>query len=288
MVAKFTLPALPHVCDKLHAKDHFILGGMADFLALAKNAGYYSRDEWKGGMDATGVNRAIEMGHLPSAEQSEKFLAEIENLIPLAPTARHEIIDDVVGAFPNVPAFIAGQPLSMRRKVKRANEFQPIAVVVDLTSSAVIEADTVAKRGAAILALVRALAARRPVELWIGCGLDANSQRNALWQFYKMDTTPLDLARTAFMLAHPGACRGAMHQIAFQAPYGYMGNWPYGTGPVREDKFRAILARALPHVTDVIACPSIYATDQSITDPVAWIAANLATHAGEFENADAA
>lgn len=285
MVAKFTLPALPHICNQPGAQDHFILGDMADFLALAQKAGFYSHDSWKGGMGSQGVNHAIEHGHLPSAEQSEKFLAEVESLIPQAPTSRHEIIDDVVGAFPNVPAFIAGQPLSMRRKVKRPNEFQPIAVVVDLTSSAAISADTVAKRGAAILALVRALSARRPVELWIGCGLDANHQRNALWQFYKMDTAPLDLARTAFMLAHPGACRGAMHQIAFQAPYGYKGNWPYGTGPVREEKFRAILAQAMPHVTDVIACPSIYVTDQSITDPVAWIAAHLATHAGEFEQA---
>lgn len=283
MVAKFTLPALPHICSLTGAEDHFILGDMTDFLALAKNSGFYPRDAWKGGLDANGVNHAIEHGHLPSAAQSEKFLAEVESLIPQAPTSRHEIIDDVVGAFPNVPAFIAGQPLSMRRKVKRPNEFQPIAVVVDLTSSAVISAETVAKRGAAILALVRALSARRPVELWIGCGLDANSQRNALWQFYKMDTAPLDLARTAFMLAHPGACRGAMHQIAYGREYRFEGNWPYGTGPVREDKFRAILARAMPHVTDVIACPSIYATDQSVSNPVAWIAAHLATHAGEFE-----
>lgn len=285
MVAKFTLPALPQVCNRPGAQDHFILGDMADFLALAKDAGFYLPHPWKGGMGSHGVNAAIEHGHLPSAEQSEKFLAEVENLIPAAPTARHEIIDDVVGAFPNVPAFIAGQPLSMRRKVKRPNEFQPIAVVVDLTSSAVIKAATVAKRGAAILALVRALASRRPVELWIGCGLDANRMNNALWQFYKMDTAPLDLARTAFMLAHPGACRGAMHQIAFGPAYKFEGNWPYGTGPVREDKFRAILAQAMPHVADVIACPSIYMTDQSVSDPVAWIAAHLATHAGEYEAA---
>jgi hypothetical protein len=235
-------------------------------------------------MDYFQACRAVEFGHLPSVAKSEEFLSAIESLIPFAPTARHEIMDDVVGAFPNVPAFIAGQPLSMRRKVKRENEFQPIAVVVDLTSSAAIGAETIERRGSAVLALVRALAARRPVELWAGCGLDAYGKHDAVWQFYKLDTTPLDLARAAFMLAHPVTCRGLMHSFARQN-YGYRGGWPYGQGPVRGDQFQAVLARALPHVADVIAVPSIYMTDAAVADPVAWIAKNLATYGDEQKEA---
>jgi hypothetical protein len=200
-----------------------------------------------------------------------------------APTARHEWADEVTGHFPNVPAYIAGQPLNMRRRVKREHEASPIAIAVDLSSSGVISAQHMEARGSAILALVRAPSSRRPVELYFGSGNDARGG-DCLHQFYKMDTTPLDLARAAFCLSSVAVSRGALFSIVKNG-YGGRLQQPYLSHmgiTIAGRNYRDTIKRALPHIEDVIAVPQIYAADRSITDPVGWVKEYVKAH-GDVE-----
>ena len=262
--------------------DEFVIGdNLTDFanhvqnLNNAKWRGHY--DPWYGNMTQRDGIRHAREGHLPSVAPSDEFLAQVENLIP-APTAKAQIIDDVVGCLPNVPAMLAGQPLTMRRKVKREHEAAPIAVVVDTTVSGGLTQEQMQRRGAAILALVRAISSRRPVELWTGTGLGTPS--GAVWQFWRINTAPLDLARAAFLLAHPAATRGLQYGIGYR-DHNFTGRWPYGRGVVDGDAYRGIIARALPHIGECIAVPAAHVRDETVSDPIAWIKEKVAAHLGE-------
>jgi hypothetical protein len=104
---------------------------------------------WTGGHDWRESVRVAQTGDLSGVAKSDALLAKMEQYA--LPTSRREWRDDVCGSIPNVPAFIAGHPLSMRRRARSENEASPIAIVADLSTSAGISADDLSRRGAAIL-----------------------------------------------------------------------------------------------------------------------------------------
>lgn len=275
-VKQFTLPGIGRFEGK---KDHFIIGEMSDIAEFAANVRpkWDGKTSWSNRVDHKGAIQRMKTGDIPSVEASDKFLRMVEDILP-APTARHEVIDDVQGGVPNVPAFLAGVPLNMRRKVKRENEAAPIAIIVNMTSSASISGEDMAKRGAAIAALARSLSSRRPVELWAGCGMDAHG-RDASWNFWRIETAPLDLARAAFLLAHPAATRYALYNICGHF-HNSEGSWPYRSLMNNAELERPIVRRAFPHIEDLIYVPSAFGSDEVIKDPMAWVQKHVAAHLG--------
>jgi len=73
----------------------------------------------------------------------------------------------VAGAFPNVPAFLAGEHESMLALADDTDDKTPVRIWASITSSYDVEPAALEKRGAAILALVMLLIRTRPVELFI-------------------------------------------------------------------------------------------------------------------------
>lgn len=280
-VKQFTLPSLAPYAG---SKDHFIVGEMTELPEFAGkvNPKWNGKTSWSKYVDHAGAVHRAKNGDIPSVEASDKFLRLVEDMLP-APTARHEVIDDVVGAVPNVPAFLAGTPLTMRRKVRRENEAAPIAIIVNMTTSAAIDSNDMAKRGAAIAALARALSSRRPVELWAGCGMDSNvpsdGKVGGSWSFWRIETAPLDLARTAFLLAHPAATRYMLYNICGHY-HKSGGGWPHRGMYMRPELERATVRRAFPHIEDMIYVPSAGVGDETISDPMAWVKKNVAAHIG--------
>lgn len=275
---KFTLPALGRFAK--YYQDQYIVGELSDLYDVVSDDKVKIRSgSWDGGLSKYQALQAIDAGHMESVAPSDKFLADVENILP-TPTARNEYLDDVAGAVPNVPAFVAGLPLNMRRKVKRVNEAAPIAVIVNTTLSGGISIEDMQARGSAILALVRALSSRRPVELWSGTGIHADV--GALWQLYRIETAPLDLARAAFILSHPCATRGIQYGVGRSPEYGFNGHWPYSSG---QDKHieRAAFVRALPHVSEVLYIPSAHVDEASIKDPINWITENVKAYCDDVE-----
>lgn len=216
-------------------------------------------------------------GDLSLVAPSDAFLAKMEQFA--IPTARRQLTDDVCGAVPNVPAFIAGHPLAMRRRHRVENDGAPIAIIVDLTSSGAVPSGDLLKRGAVILALVRSLAGRRPVELWACAGLNIGTTR-AAFVVVRIETAPIDLSVAAFVLSDPRVSRSLMYGVLQEAQETKCGGaWPYKLrGPLTREQMEAVFAPAMSHVTETLCLPGLHMDDQSVRSPEAWLVRQIAEH----------
>ena len=234
-----------------------------------------------GGMNFDQGVRAFRDGDLSGVARSDALLQRFESLT--MPTSRKAWIDGVAGALPNVQAHLAGVPLAMRRKVRQSDDAAPLCVVIDIGAAAAIEPHEISNRGAAVLALVRILAIRRPVELWAGAILDADNALNASATFCRIDTSPLDLAHAAFILTHPAAIRRVIWGSAMA--HGFKAKHPFLAGQNHAPFTRDLLATAFLHASDLLVMPRIRSGELSATDPTKWIDSQLAIYASDLEAA---
>ena len=181
----------------------------------------------------------------------------------------------MTGALPNVPAYIAGTPLTMRRKTRLNAESGPIAVIVDLTTWAGITVEQIKARGAATMALVRILARRRPVELWAGCLLDADGRNNPQAILTKIDTAPLDLSSAAYILTSAAFPRMLCYSIG-HAIHDFDGSWPFNNSAVAQKHMADIVAPGFAHVTKTLCIPTIRKEDHLGKGAEKWIEDRLA------------
>ena len=183
--------------------------------------------------------------------------------------------DDVTGSVANVPAYLAGQPTAMRRRVTNKDAGAPLAVIIDLATSSKISADTIEKRGAAVLALVRLLSMRRPVELWAGVFTGAGSNdRDCAAIFTKIETAPLDLATAAYVLCSAGFPRRLLYSVAHES-CGFVSHWPYRNHSTSRAHMDAICRAGFHHVTDALCIPAVHIEDDIASNPQAWIERKL-------------
>lgn len=192
---------------------------------------------------------------------------------------------DVMGSLPDVPAFIAGQPMNMRRRVRLKKPVGPLSIFLETTgSSQVMEGSTPIKRGAALLALTRVLSEQRPISLWTCATYGSHNELNGL--ICRVETTPLDLARAAWMLvdltsmAH--ACYEVMHRILGYSP----GSWAYGTPDLERRYSGDIFSRFLEPGSDVLFVPAMFAGDPLCRDPYRWLRDMLTKYGGDTVTRD--
>lgn len=244
-------------------------------------------DDWAGASRAKTLACA-QSGDSDRVADCDRLLAIMETGANFA-TARSVTIAAVAGGVPNVPAMLAGSPLSMRRRQRMADHAAPLSVVVDLGVSASVKHATLARRGAAALALVRLLAATRPVALWVVAGLQCSrggdNPQNAAFAV-RLDTAPLDLSRAAWLLCAPEAFRRAGFAVA-QTVAGRPND--RGTNWLNDDHKRhpALLADCLPALTgtaDCVVVPSLITSGSTQFDSdsaaAAWVQEQLAAHGG--------
>lgn len=284
MSRMLAIPVPPSIREVLGRKatTHINLFDSPGQLAEAALAGGRVRngDSWAGGLSPAEAVRRSHMGDLERVGPSDSLMSRFERFGFESP--RHAWRDDVTGAVPNVPAFLAGHPLAMRRRVKIQDVAAPLAVIVDLTSSSNVDASDLERRGAAILALVRILSARRPVELWAGCATDADGRKNASVTLARIETAPLDLARAAFVMVGAAFPRQLCYGLS-KARNGFEGGWPYNSHTISRNMFRDMIADAFPHVSDMLCVPAAHSDDQIHKNPEGWIESKLA----ELETAPA-
>lgn len=231
-----------------------------------------SASDWTGGVDGRTAARMAAEGDLSQVPASDAMLAQFEAYG--LDSSRKGWLDDCAGGVPNVPAYLAGQPLAMRRRTVYRDQSAPLAVIVDLTTSCGLSADQIRRRGVAILALVRALSQRRPVELWAGVMLDAHNGRDCVTIMARIETAPLDLATAAHCLTHASFPRLIGHGLADLD--GYQGRWPYDAGTEHRAHMAAILAPAFSHASETLCLPSMSIADDSVNRPEQWVADQLA------------
>lgn len=262
-------------------RDHWRLfdsaGELSDFaMAKCQNNGEWENNAraWTGGDSSASACQKAKRGDLSGVAKSDALLTRFERFA--FETERQRWVDDVCGGFPNVPAYLSGHPLAMRRRIADKDGAAPLAVIVDLTTSAGINAQTIEKRGAAILALVRLLAMRRPVELWAGVMTGSGyGNKNLCGIFCRLETAPLDLATAAYVMTSAGFPRAVCYPIA-KTEASFCGGWPYSDHHASRTHMREICAAAFHHASDTLCLPPVHIDDQITKDPEGWIEARLA------------
>jgi hypothetical protein len=275
-----------------HGTDKYLLLEAGEIPALVqkheKVLMHKTGDSWSGGVAYATFKQRASTGDNALVLESDKHLALIEDQVPMARGWRN--VDDVVGAVPNVPAFLAGHPQCMRRRQRAMRDTAPLAIYMDLTSSAGIDAKDVQKRGIVLLALTRLLVEHRPVELWVGTGMGSSfSHRNGSKSIsatvcWRIDTAPLDLARAAFHISSTAMARGFGYEMVhgeLDMPHGH---WPFGNHALHcrtaEARLKEVFAGQ-----ELLYIPPIYWGDPMTQDPVAWVKRVLARYVGEEEAA---
>jgi hypothetical protein len=192
------------------------MGGLADYLDAMPEGFRHDHGAHFAGCDLPTAITRCRSGNPDLVAASDKMLDKLEALSPM--TNAWETQRAIVGGVPSVPDFLSGNPLNMRLRRRVESQQAPIAVLIDVTVSADIPFETILRRGAAILALVRALSAKRPVSLHVVAGLQEKSSNVAI--AIRVDTAPLDLARAAWLLGAPEVLRqvffNVLHSVSEQ------------------------------------------------------------------------
>jgi hypothetical protein len=161
-------------------------------------------------------------------------------------------------------------------------ETAPLAIAVDLVSSAGVSSDNLKKRGALILALARALSATRPVELWVGGSASpSNKSKDGAWHVWtRIDTAPLDLARAAHLMTSPAVSRGMIYAVISEEGKGN-GNlsWPYSNHNWSRANMRPVLSRVIGS-GDMLTIAAPHTNDELVNEPEAWFERMLKEYGG--------
>jgi hypothetical protein len=264
------------------AMENFVvcdIPGFADFVeSVPSDKRKAENRSWYGGMSYTESLKATRTGDLRGVPESDRFLTQMEHLVPVGTISFIE--NCVAGGVPNVPAFLAGVPLDMRRRVKRQVNTSPLVVVADLVASGGVDAADMHKRGAAVLALVRLLANVRPVELYALVALGNGMDRTSL--VIRLDTAPLDLARVAHVLTHPSVARALGYRSLQHHIYngGWHGSWAFDDCDTHRRTAAECYRQHVSHGAEVFYIPPIYLRDEAVNNPVQWIKGKLAEYGG--------
>ncbi len=239
-------------------------------------------NKWSGGTPVETQAR-LDAGSAKATAACDRLLGQMES-VGFA-TSRFATVAAVAGGAPCVPAYLAGNPLAMRRRVKISDDAAPLAVVVDIGVSASVKAATIERRGAAALALVRLLAATRPVTLWAVSGQNISRYSDHATDAafgVQIETAPLDVARAAWLLASPDAFRRAAF-AACQTIGGYPAETDINWLSDSHVRHPALLRACLPALTgceDFLLVPSLITAGEtqfdSDSDAAAWVKAQLA------------
>lgn len=257
--------------------DHFMLMDGADIPEAAERGRRWIEFQMgiHAGFNLSTFYRKATTGDESIVARSEAIIKKIEDQMPMSRGWR--VIEDVVGAVPNVPAMIAGLPQHMRRRQRTNKDTAPITIFMDLSSSMGIHKDQILERGVVMLALVRALMNIRSVELWVGTMLESGGQSGSV--AWRIDTSPMDLARSGYHIADP-----AMSRLFGYAMCETMTNCHLTSGPWKY-KERLEQLRQVAGWHDLLLVPSIHISDPLVRDPIGWLRGVLEKRA---EQADAA
>ncbi len=274
-------------CPKTDGKDVFLISdNLSGFVERAhivpqdnpNRKQCTEKESWTGKQSYDTALNYARNGDLSGVPASDAFLSRFESLHAARPAWAR--VADVIGSSAIISAAINGHPLSMRRRVRVASENAPLAVCVDLVSSGGIDAKILRKRGALILALVRALSALRPVELWCGGSSLPFDQEDTFHVWWRMDTSPLDLARAAHVMTSPAFSRGLLYGVVSDAAKSFSGlRWPYNNHYWSRANMRPVLSRVIGS-GDMLCIAAPHAADRLVDEPEAWFSDMLKQYGG--------
>ena len=260
-----------------HGSDGYLFMEAGEILGVAREQNMDASLDWSGDTRETFL-RKVELGDESMVAESEKFLAMIEDQVPMSRGWRN--VDDVVGAVPNVPAFLAGHPQHMRRRERTMRNTAPLAIYMDLTSSGDISERDVCKRGVVLLALTRMLVEHRAVELWVGASLGMAGRAGTV--AWRVDTAPLDLARSGYHVAATAMSRMFGYHMC-RKTFATSGGWPFDNYDLHRRTALTRMQAVLGNGGELMYVPPIYMSDPMTRDPVGWLKGVMAEYVGDTE-----
>lgn len=247
---------------------------LTDFLGAAKGVGLkryreHEATRWVGYATYDDCLGDAVNGDEKLVPEAEKLLEKLDADVEIS---RARWIPAVSGAYVSVPDYLAGLPMSMRRRKAAADDIAPVRVYVSTTCSASIDTDLMLKRGVAILALVLKLQQVRPVELNLLAETHGETDGEYL-QAIPLDSAPLNLSVACHCLTHVGFARHLTYGVA-AANDRFNGAWPdnYGGGGA---PWEAHVREVLNLSPQDLYIGAAREWDAMITDPVKWVNAQV-------------
>lgn len=251
---------------------------MQDFVSSCPSS-YLPADSFTGHESMVDAKRNSIEGRLSLVPQAEALLSQIETSGLIARGAPL-YVNDVAGAFPNVPAFLSGQPECMFRRgeAETLSEQSPMTVYVDCCASAGVSAKKLQARGIAILALILALSERRPIDLYVFASLGEYDV--ATVPVVRIEARPLDIAAASYALTAAAFLRQMC--MGWATPGGYRGGWAFGLVPTNF-AHQAHMRTILGAEEQDLVIHAAFSGDELVDKPLEWLKAQLAIH---FAQAD--
>jgi hypothetical protein len=185
--------------------------------SLASRDEYEHYDSWSGTRNFAEAVKLARDGWKEGEEKVRALSRRIEARL-IHRIVREDVNYDVEGMMFDVARYLEGEPehwTRMEESTMQADAYRHVKIMVSMSASCGVRAETIIARGAAIAALIELLEyADHRVELWICDTLsshkDGGVSGGAIHQRYirvKAYDQPLEPARVAFALAHPSTFR---------------------------------------------------------------------------------
>jgi hypothetical protein len=255
----------------------------ATLPASSRLNGGTMQDSWTDNLSYEGAVGMARTGDLSRVAASEKLMSKLEDLLEFD-TAQMQTVDAMTGGIPNVAAYLAGAPMNMRRRQRVMSQAAPLNVIVDLTSSAGVSSEQLARRGATLLAFVRIMSAQRPVNLYVANAHSPNSaqEHECVAIAVRLDTSPLDLARASYAISGAAFPRQMMYSAAIHESKCRNTDslpFPYSDVNYYRANLHAFWSRFVSVESEETAVIGpLYLTDD-FKDPEAWLRKMVAEYA---------
>jgi len=240
----------------------------AEFARAARptveRSSYRDRHNSFAGVSPDAAANACINGDLECVSKAEALIESIHAAIE---TVKAEWLPAPCGAFPVVADYLAGHPLSMRRKVHVGSEAAPIRVYVDVVSSGNIGADRLVTRGIALLAMTMILTRSRPVELNVISPVGGPQSSIVV---FPLPTQPLNVSVAAGVFTK-GIARALTYPFQ-ESRFRFNGGWYKGIpGSGDLERYTAALRKALDAGPEDMIIAAPHSVDGSMTDPVGFV-----------------
>ncbi len=228
--------------------------------------------------------RLVTFGTVKHNEKMKALTSKFQNEIPsLARVWRA----DVAGFFPNVPAFLAGEPASMWAMPQDKVNNAPLRIWVGLACSGGITDESLAIRGTALAAFAVAMSERRTVLITpfgsIGTMWgDAKRDKQEVGLFsWDMGTSPISYAEVGAGIIEPDTARYLRRAVSSKLnPLATLHHIPGKPEGYQEpETLRTLLGAA----DDDLILPHLSLLDPIVNDPIGWIQRNIERYIGETE-----
>lgn len=167
---------------------------------------------WAGGDRADAV-AGCARGDDKYAQSAERYVEQFTNvaLEDYALESEHNTQFGMV----DVGAWLAGEPEHLYGPTITHTDRAPVAITVDQWIQCTVPAHAITRRGVAAIALAQALSMFRPVVLYIVLANRHVPSGTDAVQVVPAPTSPMDTARTGFMLAAPQFVRAGMMPMLY-------------------------------------------------------------------------